>query len=484
MNNIKRISCFFLAALFCILVFAGCKEEKEVPDILTESSSVTKKEAENRDDLNSILKSWEIFSEAAQGQKTDMESETMTDTIKKAIESEADNKRVDITLVCSRTSADEYKNITGEFKWLYADDERYTLNINIIPVNDTSEKNISDPKNAADVFFLRDNRLSGAVSSGAAAKINEELGKIASGTDTENSISACTINQKMYGFPAASAKGSCLVYDKRVFKEENTFSIEKMIDTAAGASKNVLYAIDQPYNSTEIFLSAGCSITNEDEMQTIDINSKNGIAACRSMCALAKKQGKGFIGTGTSEDIISGFTLGIICAAVTDQDTAAAVKNIIGEENTGIAKLPTLNISGKDVQLHSFEGFETAAVNPYSRFPFTAQLLAYYISSEKSQTALYYATGSIPAAVIQSYSPIAQDPFYQIMDSQKEYSHVYSQTISPEAENLLSEKNIGKTIIEKNGSLSDDQLISIIAAIPIKLPLSSSRQSGAEDSDS
>ena len=433
MNNIKRISCFFLAALFCILVFAGCKEEKEVPDILTESSSVTKKEAENRDDLNSILKSWEIFSEAAQGQKTDMESETMTDTIKKAIESEADNKRVDITLVCSRTSADEYKNITGEFKWLYADDERYTLNINIIPVNDTSEKNISDPKNAADVFFLRDNSL---------------------------------------------------VYDKRVFKEENTFSIEKMIDTAAGASKNVLYAIDQPYNSTEIFLSAGCSITNEDEMQTIDINSKNGIAACRSMCALAKKQGKGFIGTGTSEDIISGFTLGIICAAVTDQDTAAAVKNIIGEENTGIAKLPTLNISGKDVQLHSFEGFETAAVNPYSRFPFTAQLLAYYISSEKSQTALYYATGSIPAAVIQSYSPIAQDPFYQIMDSQKEYSHVYSQTISPEAENLLSEKNIGKTIIEKNGSLSDDQLISIIAAIPIKLPLSSSRQSGAEDSDS
>lgn len=478
----KNIICFILATVIGIFSLAGCTESTQKYNIFSENSesNKTEKAAENRDDLNSIMKSWKIFNEAVSGSSGELDSDTITEVIKQAMESEADNNRINIKLICSKARAEEYKSIAGEFVWLYADDRRFNLNIEIFTTEKTSEKNINNPKSAPDIFFYNDSELETAVSSGAVARINDNLKKFDADTDIPESIKAFTMNDKLYGMPTASAEGTYLIYDKRIFGENDIDDLERMTNIAARYSKNVLYAIDDPNYSAGIFLAAGCTIENDGSMQTIDYNSKNGVVASKAMCEIAKRQGKGFIGSGDEDKIIVGFSNGTICAAITEKKTGLQVRNIIGEENTGIAKLPTMNIGGKKTQLHSFSSYEAVGVNPYSKFPFTSQLLAYYLSNERSQNAVYYACGALPAVSMNEYSDISHDVFYSAWNDQRLYEHLTSSTVSSEFYNMLSQKNIGREIVENNGNFSEEQLITYLSEIPIKIPIESGVSIGSE----
>lgn len=480
--KIKNIICFILSALIGVFSLAGCTESTEKYDIFPENSASnkTEKAAENRDDLNSIMKSWKIFNEAVSKSPGDLYGDSMVESIKQAMESEADNNRINIKLICSKSRAEEYKSIAGEFVWLFADDKRFNLNIEIFTSDDPSEKNISSPQNAPDIFFYNDSKLEKAVSSGATARINDNLRKFALDTDTAESIKAFTMNDKLYGMPTASAEGTFLVYDKRIYGENDISDLERMINIASRYSKNVLYALDDPYYSAGVFLAAGCSLENDGTMQTIEYNSKNGVAAAKAICSLANLQGKGFIGSGDEDKIIVGFSNGTICAAITEKQTAFQIRNIIGEENTGIAKLPAMNISDTKTQIHSFSCYEAVGVNPYSKFPFTSQLLAYYLSSERSQSALYYACGVVPAAALNEYSDISNDIFYSAWNDQRQYEHIIANSVSSEFYNILTQKNIGSEIVENNGNYSEEQLITYLSEIPLKIPVVNEESTGSE----
>ena len=219
----KNIICFILATVIGIFSLAGCTESTQKYNIFSENSesNKTEKAAENRDDLNSIMKSWKIFNEAVSDSSGELDSDTITEVIKQAMESEADNNRINIKLICSKARAEEYKSIAGEFVWLYADDRRFNLNIEIFTTEKTSEKNINNPKSAPDIFFYNDSELETAVSSGAVARINDNLKKFDADTDIPESIKAFTMNDKLYGMPTASAEGTYLIYDKRIFGEND-----------------------------------------------------------------------------------------------------------------------------------------------------------------------------------------------------------------------------------------------------------------------
>ena len=51
----------------------------------------------------------------------------------------------------------------------------------------------------------------------------------------------------------------------------------------------------------------------------------------------------------------------------------------------GVAKLPTINIDGKDVTSISMFGYKSLGVNGSSKFPRSSQILAYYLSGEECQ---------------------------------------------------------------------------------------------------
>ncbi len=472
MKNIKHILCFILSAITAVLLLSGCADGQEASELFLSSTNESREGAENRDEFNSMLKSWEIFMEAAHGASTEMESESMVEAVKNAMGSEAYNKRISLRLSCDEEEIDTYRSIVGEFKWLYANDDKYRLNIEIV-----ANKNNAGDETGNDIFFFEDRELCGKVASGSLSRINDEMKRIAANFNSPETIQAFTMDEKLYGFPVASARGGILLYDKNVYGEE-ILSLEDMIKKAEKNKKSVMFALDDPLCSAQVFMSAGCRLEASEEAQYIGYDTKQGLEAAKTINELAGMQGSGFIGTGGKKELIEGFLSGKLCAAVTDEYIAHQLWRSPIRDSLGIAKLPSVRLSGKDTQLHSFEGYRAVGVNPRSGFPFTAQMLAYYISSERSQMAAYYSCGSIPAVTISEYSEIAEDALYKIMTAQDDYQHIAVQTVSGAFYDEMEKKNIGKRILSMNGKATEDQLIRMLSEITLVIPRSASVSAG------
>lgn len=447
---------------------SGCSKAQDDTEAVSDSVRM-ENEIENRDYLNSLMKSWEIFNAAAQKHDADMDGETMINAVKEAITSEAPQHRVTITLACEPEMAAEYHRLAGEFKWLYANDDRYRIEVEILSQGVGCD-NLNDPKNSADVFFYDDTMVDQAIANGAVARINDHMKAFSSDFNTADSISACTINGKQYGFPLSAAGGEVLIYDKRIFGSDIS-SLEQMIAKANASGKGILYALGDPYYSAGVFMAAGCKPLNDGNMQIIDYNTDAGLAAAGTINRLAQYQGKGLKCDGRNDEVAEGFASGTLCAAITDSDNLPAIRLAIGEENTGIASLPTVRINDKDTQLHSFAGFDLVGVNPYSEFPFTAQLFAYFISNPRSQVGLYYSTGKIPAMDLSEYTAITEDALCKAMQDQAPFAHIRHTTISAEFLSDLSLQNSLSQLVSSHGKCSKEQITTLLSAIPEKISL-------------
>jgi arabinogalactan oligomer/maltooligosaccharide transport system substrate-binding protein len=129
----------------------------------------------------------------------------------------------------------------------------------------------------------------------------------------------------------------------------------------------------------------------EEDQVTQKFNKYDKKAVVASMKAFSTLMHK-YTGTFKSlavANIPSGFTSTSsrksTCGAGIDGNwDTASIKQALGK-NFGAAKLPTINIGGKDQQIYSMYGYKSLAVNGASKFPRTAQVLAYYLASEKCQ---------------------------------------------------------------------------------------------------
>ena len=428
----KKIMCL-ISAVLCL--FCGCSNGNNAANDAAAPDPI-ENEMSNREYLSSMLKSWEIFNKAADNADGDPEREPLQSAIIEAVASEAANKRIEITLSCRQDQINEYKRMAGEFKWIYAADDKYHIEINIVPDN--------DPKKT-DIFFFSDNSLNTLVTEGKLAKINDKLKSFSLHSDSNESIRACNYREKQYGFPMSSCKGDIMVYDKRFYSDDEIFQLEEMIKKASAARKSFFYQLSDPYFSAEIFLAAGCEPVFDGKSQVIGYNTDEGLSAAHTICALAGYEGKGLMGSGDINALQNGLKSGKICAAIITADQIDVVKKAIGEDNTGIAPLPSVMIEKESVPMHSFSGFEIVGIDPKSKYPFTSQLFAYYISRPRSQIGMYYAMGTIPSVDVSEYLAIAQDPLFAAVSEQAEYSHIRPETIS----NDFIQK------IEKSGALNN-----------------------------
>lgn len=470
MKNSKRLICIILTVLICLIFPCGCHENNKdiADDFSVPNSYKSDQEAENRDKINSLLQSWTIFNNSFSENEPTIMNENMRSVIKDAIASESNNQKVNLTLYCPYDLADDYKRFADSFRQLYNDPQKCIINIKIQKTN-SLDNYISNPRNGADVFLCSDLILGKAAVSGAAAKINENLQKLSADANVEDSVKACTFNNEVYGFPLSSGDGYYLIYDKRIFNAQDVCDIDSIIDKAAENSKNFVFPLDDPYYSASVFLTAGCKIEYSGSTIKSDLNT-NGLIAAKALCDLLKKHKNGFVSSGDTKSVITGFSNGTVCAAVTDSSIFNDIKSAAGDYNIGIAKLPTITINGKKTDLHSFSGFNTVGVNPYSHFPFTAQMLAYYISSETCQMDIYNKYGIIPSMIFHEYDHIVNDQLYNAIQQQNEFSHIRSLCISSDFSAVMKPYSIGSIIIEKNGSISDQELKNILSEIPASVP--------------
>lgn len=465
----KRIVALLLTAMMAATAFAGCGGG-ETTTSTTPAPTTTSSTAPAGDNSETPQAS------AATAEAVDLDSPEMMAKIKDQIaqEAAATDNVVTMDVWCSGDDFQFEKTLVKQFEEKYAD-SRYTFKIKVngsIGEDSAGGKITESPKDGVDVFSFADDQLSKLVEAKAIAPVGAIFQNNVIANNTADSVAVCSMDGVPYAFPKTSDNGYFLYYDKRIFPTEaDVANLDDMIKKAAENNKAVYLNISNAWYNTGFYFSAGVEITYQNGQQKANFDSEGGLKAAKAMCHVAENQGKGFEGTagnmGDNAAVQQGFAEGTLAAAVIGTWVGPAIKQAIGSENVGAAKLPTVLMGDEQVQLHSFGGYKVIGANAFSKYTVTAQTLAYFLSNPSSQLERYKVRGLIPTsneALNSTYKDeggndivVKDDPALKAIEAQAPYAHAQGQSVGGKywASNVAG---FGGEIVTAKGAISEDKL--------------------------
>ncbi len=256
---------------------------------------------------------------------------------------------------------------------------------------------LSDAEAGADVFGFANDQLNNLVNAGVIAQIAPKYAADIKATNLKEAVDACimqnpkTKKDTLYAMPE-TGNGYFLVYDKSVVSDKDAGKFETILEDCKKAGKTFIMDAGNGYYSCMFLFTGGLKLAGLESDQVTQkfnkYNEKDVIASMKAFSTLMHKYSGTFKSLAVS-NIPSGFTSTktrkSTCGAGIDGNwDTSAIKSALGK-NFGAAKLPTININGKDTQIYSMYGYKSIAVNGASKFPRTSQVLAYYLASEKCQ---------------------------------------------------------------------------------------------------
>ena len=366
---------------------------------------------------------------------TDLNDENTVKKIKDEFLKEADSGQIKLTLWCSWEDSQFEKSLIEKFKQKFSQNGA-EIKIAVRQYGDDNAANriVADPAKGADVFGVGDDQLSYLIMSGVVSKVPVVYSDAVTAANSKGSVDASSFGGSLFAYPKTCDNGYFLYYDKRYLIEEDVKTFDGMIEKAAAKGKSVFMNMGNAWYNTGFFFTAGCTIKYKDDKQTADFDSVEGMSAAHAMAHICEKEGSGYKGSsGTLGDdayIVQGFNDGSLVAAVGGTWMSNNIRQAIGEENLGAAKLPTVLMDGKQTQLHSFGGYRLIGVNVYSKFPFAAHTLAYFLSSEEAQLERHMNRGALPTNVKAAENDtVKSDPAQKAVEEQRAYSHPQGTTI-------------------------------------------------------
>ena len=404
-------------------------------------------------------------------EKIDLKAPEVVKYIKDTMASEAKDGRIVLKVWCSSDDMDFEKSRAEEFKTLFGD-SRYELKIGFSEKGEDKAGTavIENPKKAADVFSFPDDQLSSLSKNGAIASVALYYEGNVKDENTADSLEVSTLNNELKAYPKTSDNGYFLYYDKRVYTDESVLdNMDEMIKVAKENGKNVYLELGGPWYTTGFFFTAGCEIKFENGKQTAKLANEKGLAAARAMCHIAESQDQGFVGNpgamGGNAFVAQGFDEGTLAAAVIGTWCGPAIKKAIGVDNVGAAKLPKVLMDGEYKQLESFGGYKLLGVSVYSEYPFSAQTLAYFFSSEDSQKARYETRGLLPTNKALGEDPeIKKDPAFKALEDQKPFAHAQGTSVGSVYWGA-GVGDVGGKAVDKHGQRTDKELMEQLQGI-------------------
>jgi len=430
----KKIVALILTAMMAASALAGCASGSSGTTTTPSTSTTTT----SKTDEGSQAGGEGSTTEASKVEAANLDSDEVMAKIKDkmAEEAAATGGTITMTVWCSADDKSFEEGLIKEFEEKYTD-PRYSFRIKKSPIGEDKAggKILEGPKDGADVFSFADDQLAGLVEAGAIAEVANIFNNNVKAENSEKAVEVCTVNGTSYAFPKTSDNGYFMYYDKTVFSDEDVQSFDAMIAKAKAANKAVFFEMGNAWYNAGFFFTAGCTIKYENGVQTATLASDEGVAAVKAMCHIAENIGSGFEGdpgsAGANAFIAQGFKDGKLAAAVTGTWNGPAIKEAIGKENTGAAKLPTVLMNDEQKQLDSFGGYKLIGVNAYTKYPITAQTLAYYLGKAESQVKRYTARGLIPTATAALEEDAIKNDVARIaISAQEPFSHAQGQSVA------------------------------------------------------
>ena len=293
-----------------------------------------------------------------------------------------------------------------------------------------SESNCKDVllgglEEGADVFAFADDQVAALAAAGGLDPV-ENAPEIAA-ANLSASVEAASVDGTLYAYPLTADNGYFLYYNKAYFSQEDIRSLNRMVEIAAQAGRQVTMDWSSAWYVYSFFGNTGLEVgLNEDGITNFCTWNRadgpiRGVDVAQAMLSISASPG---FSSRTDEEFLAGVRDGSVIAGVSGVWNAVAIQEVWGA-NTGAAQLPAFTCAGQEVQMASFSGCKLIGVNAYSAHPDWAARLAEWITNEENQALRFALRGQGPSNIHAANSPEVQSsPAIAALLAQSEFSQL------------------------------------------------------------
>ncbi len=276
------------------------------------------------------------------------------------------------------------KELCDEFKAKYPD-KKIDITVQVQGEGDAAAQVLNDKDAAADVFSFACDQLTRLLNANALAPVFEKDQVVA--RNSEASVAAATMDDKLYAFPETGDNGYYLVYDKSVVSEEDAKTLEGVLAACKKAGRKFVVDAGNGFFSCMFPFTGGLTLEGikDDTQQFNEYDEDSVVDTLEAFAKLFHEYSDIFMSSEATK-ISTGMAANprIVAAGVDGSWNAAAVADALGDD-FGAAKLPTITVGDENKQIVSMHGYKLIGVNSHSKFPNASQLLADFLTDEAAQ---------------------------------------------------------------------------------------------------
>ena len=390
----KKILAILLAGMMTVTAFAGCGGSKD-----GESSAAGVNDTSAADDGS--------------------EDDYTIDSNLVDVSAFGDEDNITLKVWAPDKAVSLVKEQIEAFKAAYPDKTFKSIEVVAQGEGDAGNQLKNDAETAADVFSFASDQLRDMVE----AKVISEVAFVDAVTkyNTPETVTSATIDGTLYAYPETNDNGYYLVYDKSVVSDEQAGKLEDVLAACKAAGKKFIIDCGDGFYGCTFAFTAGVKIDGlEDDGVTQKFTDYDEDEAVKTLQAFSKlmKEYKGTFTSLSVAQIASGFDTGTLGAGVDGSWNTEPDKKALGA-NFGAAKLPTITVDGTEKQLISMFGYKYIGVNAASKFPASAQILAYYLAGETCQEQRAEKIGWGPSNLaVQEKPVVTESPVLQAIQQQ------------------------------------------------------------------
>lgn len=324
------------------------------------------------------------------------------------------------------------EKMVESFKALYPED-KLDITLGVVSEADAKTEVLKDTAVAADVFAFASDQIAELQAAGALYRITLNKDAITA-ANSEPSIQASTVGEELYAYPS-SGDTYFMYYDKSKYTEDEVKSLETMMAKDLGSEViNFSFDADNGWYLSSFFFAAGCQLfgPNGTDPTVVTFNDANGLKVGNYLVDLAANPKFANHDDGL---LLAAFQAGTLGATMSGTWNAENIKTALGD-NYGVAKLPTIKLDDKDVQLSGMANFKLYGVNSQTKYPEAAMALAEYLTSKECQQIRFETRSFAPTNVelASDANALAENPAVAALSEQSRYATL--QTSIPQSGNF------------------------------------------------
>lgn len=370
-------------------------------------------------------------------------------------EVELESGKVELTVWAEENNFEMLEGMFETFKQEYAGQAEFEITLVAQSDADTKNALLGDVHNAADVFSMADDQLSGMVAGGALSPVRNSAE--VSEANLEEAVAAASYNGTLYAYPYTADNGYFLYYDKNYFTEEDVKTLDGILAVAEASGKKFSMEFNSGWYMYTFFGGTGLEfginedgVTNYCNWNSTEGNIK-GIDVAEAMVQITSSPA--FIGQSDGL-FVEGVQSGEVIAGISGVWNAVGIEEVWGKDY-GACKLPTYTCAGQQVQMASFTGYKMMGVNAYSDHVEWAHKLAEWITNEENQTIRFEQRSQGPSNKNAAASDaVAQVPAIAAVIDQSQYGNLqrvgglYWDACTKFADEILAGNPSGKPLQE------------------------------------